>query len=117
MAPGSSKPPPVTRLVDYSESSDDDVPSTRPAKLRKTSSSSGSSASAPPASGASALPPLPSRFLDLYAVNPRVGKDDDPALHGGRKRAIPHVQGNWPTHIYVECEHPAASVCPGSELD
>ena len=34
---------------------------------------------------------------------PRVGQQDDPSLHGGRKRSVPHVQGNWPTHIFIEC--------------
>lgn len=77
------------RLVDYSDSDTSDVEAEPPAKLRKTNDSG--------------LPPLPSRFHDLYAVPPRMAKDDDPALHGGRKRAIPHVQGNWPTHVFIEC--------------
>jgi hypothetical protein len=78
---------PLQPLVDYSDSDSEPEP---PAKLQKRSVDSG-------------LPPLPSRFHDLYAVPPRMAKDDDPALHGGRKRAIPHVQGNWPTHVFVEC--------------
>jgi hypothetical protein len=33
-------------------------------------------------------------------------------LHGGRKRSIPHVQGNWPTHVFVECMyHPGEPWC------
>ncbi|KAL4943829.1 hypothetical protein BDV06DRAFT_189071 [Aspergillus oleicola] len=83
-------------LVQYSDSESDSEQEAPPRKIIRQSKDDQGRKSA------SLLPPLPASFHDLYASGTRVSVRDDPSLHGGRKRAIPHVEGNWPTHIYLE---------------
>lgn len=90
----------IMALVDYSSSEDEDgseepqiLTPTAPNPLKRKVDDR----------TASELPALPSSFHNLYASNTRVSTRDDPSLHGGRTRITPHIEGNWPTHVYIEC--------------
>lgn len=86
-------------LVQYSDSDSesDDAASNPPTTALKRKRSG-------PGQAVTSLPPLPAAFHSLYSTNTRVSTTDDPSLHGGRKRAVPHIQGNWPSHVYLECK-------------
>lgn len=81
-------------LVEYpsSSSSSDNEDHLPPTKRRRLSK----------ASEPTALPPLPQSFRDLYTTPARLSQTDDPSLHGGRQRAVPHIEGNWSAHVYLE---------------
>lgn len=95
-------------LVEYSDS-DNEEQSEKPIKKRKLSSHDTAAQDAAPP------PPLPAAFRDLYSSTVRLSNSDNPELHGGRKRIIPHVQGNWNAHVYLECTFISPSHL--SELD
>lgn len=93
----------VMALVPYSDSEDEDIETAPPgAEGANTDRPKKRKLSMNKAGGE--LPPLPAAFHNLYASNVRTSSSDDPSLHGGRKRHIPHVEGNWPSHVYLECK-------------
>lgn len=78
-------------LVDYSDS-ESEVGDEQPSKRRKVKEAR-----------VKGPPPLPAAFHSLYVANIRAATADDPSLHGGRSRQVPHLEGNWPSHVYLEC--------------
>ncbi|QSZ29544.1 hypothetical protein DSL72_004059 [Monilinia vaccinii-corymbosi] len=94
-------------LVDYTSSDGDDLDNERGAgeddSIARTSlNPNNARRKRDVPSSSPKLPPLPSKFHNLYASTVRNSPRDDPSLHGGRKRVTPHIEGNWPTHIYIE---------------
>ncbi|KAF4552601.1 Hypothetical protein D9617_9g023900 [Elsinoe fawcettii] len=87
-------------LVEYSDSDEDRDDHDEPVSKRRRLSNDDGDNTNPE------LPPLPDAFLDLYSGAARVSQNDDPSLHGGRKRIVPHVEGNWAAHVYLEF-HPS----------
>lgn len=42
---------------------------------------------------------IPGALQEMFAPSGRAG--DDPSLHGGRVRRVPHVDGNFATSLFV----------------
>jgi hypothetical protein len=72
----------MKRLVEYS--SDDEPTCARNKKSKEETK----------------LPSLPTHFQDLFLSGPRL--TDDPEFHQGRIRTHQHVEGQWPSHVYIE---------------
>jgi U6 snRNA phosphodiesterase len=84
-------------LVAYSDSESDEqsAPRVKKRKIEAVTTPGSRNGHASP-------PPPPAAFHSLYATNVRGAVADDPSLHGGRTRQVAHVEGNWPTHVYLE---------------
>lgn len=98
----------VMTLVDYSDSDDGTEPpgealpdgKVAPAVSLKRSREEYDNDLLPPAK--KAPPALPSSLHNLYANSVRTSTMDDPSMHNGRRRQVPHTVGNWPSFIYLE---------------
>jgi hypothetical protein len=97
--------PPKKMLVNYSSSSSSDDESNEPClKKVKTRGKPLLNNLPDPTSTKPAKvlppPPLPPGFHDIYTVGPKTIQNH--ALHGGRTRAVAHVEGSWPAHVSLE---------------
>lgn len=73
----------MDKLVNYSSSSDDEENSMEPVQKKIK---------------------LPMPFKTKLSSK-RDQKEENPAEHQGRKRQIPHIEGNWSCHVYIDCYH------------
>lgn len=91
-------------LVDYASSSDEDEDYSRSTGMKRSDGpKDASNTGGALESGAKrrkVVPPLPERFHDLFTSNPKIS--DNSPVHEGRTRVLPHVDGLWPTHVYLE---------------
>lgn len=90
-------------LVDYASSSDEDEPECSSSGLKRSEvfkDPSKAGALASDSKRRKAVPPLPDRFHDLFTSNPKMSENSP--VHEGRTRVLPHVDGMWPTHVYLE---------------
>uniref|UniRef100_D8PZL2 U6 snRNA phosphodiesterase n=1 Tax=Schizophyllum commune (strain H4-8 / FGSC 9210) TaxID=578458 RepID=D8PZL2_SCHCM len=92
-------------LVDYagsddnsSDSSSDEKPHTRK-KTRASSTHEPSSSTSPPFATQPTSRPRKLPYLAPSITGPV--HVDNPALHQGRIRSVPHVDGQWACHVYV----------------
>lgn len=71
----------MKNLVDYSSSDDDDIQSVAPNINRVK---------------------LPMPFLDK--ADKKEANSEDPEAHQMRVRSIPHIEGNWASHVFIDCK-------------
>lgn len=72
----------MKNLVDYSSSEDDDIESVAPNINRVK---------------------LPMPFLDKSDKKEN-NPEEDPKEHQMRIRSIPHTEGNWASHVFIDCK-------------
>lgn len=96
----------LSKLLDYSDDDDEDD-----GDNNTTEQADQRPAQSPRPAGGD-LPALPSAFHNLYASSARVSVTDDSSLHGGRVRQVPHVEGNYSTHVYIECKEQSRDLAP-----
>lgn len=72
----------MSKLVEYSSSESEDESRSKPA-----------------AAVASTM-----KLPMLLKVESSVSRRDSPSDHQNRTRQIPHVEGNWATHVFIDCK-------------
>jgi hypothetical protein len=49
--------------------------------------------------------PMPFKADDDYDDAAKKVKTNESDQHQGRTRTIPHQEGNWPSHIFIDCKY------------